>query len=295
MMTAEQFKRFQEEGDLDFSFGYRDVRFRVNNYFERRHMASSLRLIPKRPRSFAELGLPPIIERFANRSQGLFLVTGPTGHGKSTTLASVIQYINENRRDHIITIEDPIEYVFDHRQSVVSQREVGSDALSFGRALRAALREDPNVILVGEMRDLETIEAALTAAETGHVVYATLHTNNAAQTTDRIIDVFPPHQQNQVRQQLANVLIGIISQRLIPRVAGGRVLAVEILVSNPAVQSLVREGKTHQLMNVIATSAAEGMIMLDKVLADLVTRGEITIDDALVWAMDPKALKTMLY
>ena len=238
-------------------------------------MAASFRFIPRQIRNLQDLNLPPILERFTQSTQGLVIIAGPTGHGKSTTLAALVELINESRSDHIITIEDPIEYVFEHKKSNISQREVGSDTNTFGRALRAALREDPNVILVGEMRDLETIEAALTIAETGHLVLTTLHTNSAAQTADRIINVFPPHQQEQIRMQLANVLIGIVSQRLLPRVAGGRIVAAEILIANNAVRTMIREGKSHQVDNIISTSAAEGMIGLDKVLAELVSKGEI--------------------
>jgi twitching motility protein PilT len=228
-------------------------------------------------------------------SQGFVIITGPTGHGKSTTLAAMINQINHTRSEHIVTIEDPIEYVFEHEKSIISQREVGSDTNSFSRALRSALREDPNVVLIGEMRDLETIEAALTIAETGHLVFTTLHTNSAAQAADRIVDVFPPHQQQQVRMQLANVLLGVVSQRLIPKAQGGRVAACEIMIANSAVRNTIREGKTHQLGNIIQTSAAEGMISMDKVLAELVSKGDITIDSALTWAMDPKAFKMMVY
>jgi len=295
-MTEEQQQRFLEKKELDFSFPYQGkVRFRVNVYFQKGYIAASLRLIPKEIRTLSQLNLPPILEKFTLPSQGFVIVTGPTGHGKSTTLASLINIINQQRKAHIVTIEDPIEYVFDHGKCIVSQREVGSDTHSFARALRAVLREDPDVVLVGEMRDLETMETALTVAETGHLVFTTLHTNSAAQTVDRIIDVFPPHQQTQVRMQLANVLTGVVSQRLIPRVSGARIVACEILVANPAVRNLIREGKTHQLPNVIATSATEGMISLDKVLAELVSKGEITIDDALTWAIDPKQLKMMVY
>jgi twitching motility protein PilT len=290
-----QLEKLEQRREVDFSFGYLETRFRVNVYFQRGEIAASLRLIPKNIRTFAELGLPPILEKFTMPSQGLFIVTGPTGHGKSTTLAAMVDFINQNRTEHIVTIEDPIEYVFDHKKSIISQREVGSDTNTFARALRAVLREDPNVVLVGEMRDLETIEAALTVAETGHLVLTTLHTNSSAQTADRIIDVFPPHQQQQVRQQLAAVLVGVVSQRLIPKTHGGRVAAAEIMVADSAVRNLIREGKTHQLPNVIQTSAAAGMISLDKVLADLVSRGEITLDSALTWALDPKAFKMMVY
>lgn len=294
-LTPENLARLEKEKEIDFSFGHKDMRFRVNVFYQKGTMTASLRLIPVDIRSLQELGLPPILEKFTTHSQGFCIVTGPTGHGKSTTLAAMIRAINETRAERVITIEDPIEYVFAHKKSIISQRELGTDTNSFGRALRACLREDPNVVLVGEMRDLETIEAALTIAETGHLVFSTLHTNDAAQTADRIIDVFPPHQQGQVRQQLANVLLGVISQRLLPRVSGGRIVACEILMANPAVRSLIREGKTHQLPGTIQTSASEGMISLDKVLAELVSKGEITIDDALTWSLDPKALKMMVY
>lgn len=294
-MTPEQVENLKGRKEVDFSFGYQNMRYRTNVYFQKGYLAASLRLISKEIKSMTELGLPPLLEKFTMPSQGFFIITGPTGHGKSTTLASMINQINKTRTDHIITIEDPIEYVFEHDKSIVSQREVGSDTNSFARALRSTLREDPNVVLVGEMRDLETIEAALTIAETGHLVFTTLHTNSAAQTADRIIDVFPPHQQQQVRMQLANVLLGVVSQRLIPRVSGGRIIACEIMTVNSAVRATLREGKTHQLPNIIQTSAAEGMISMDKVLAELVSKGEITIDDALSWALDPKAFKMMVY
>lgn len=295
IMTPAQLERLNTRRELDFSFGYRSVRLRANVFFERGNLSTALRLIPKQVMSLADLNLPTILEKFTLPTQGLVLVTGPTGHGKSTTVAGLIKHINDTRRTHIITIEDPIEYLFEHNKSIIQQREVGSDTLSFSRALRSALREDPNIVVLGEMRDLETIEAALTVAETGHLVFATLHTNNAAQTTDRIIDVFPPHQQPQVRTQLANVLVSIMSQRLLPRISGGRIAAVEILVANAAIRNMIREAKTHQLNNLIQISAADGMISLDKVLAELVSKGEVTIDDALNWAFDQKAFKMMVY
>lgn len=295
IMLPEQQQQLMKDREIDFSFGFREMRFRVNVYFERSQLAVALRLIPAKIPTLASLGLPTVLERFTAPSQGFVIITGPTGHGKSTTLAALIQHINETRSDHIITIEDPIEYVFQHNRSMVSQREVGTDTNTFAAALRSALREDPNVILVGEMRDTETMEAALTAAETGHLVFATLHANSAEQTADRIIDAFPPFQQGQIRLQLANVLLGIVSQRLIPRAAGGRIAAAEILTTNGAVKSLIREGKTHQIGNVIKTSASDGMINLDKVLADLVSKGQVTLDDALVWADDPKQLKMNVY
>ncbi len=295
IMTPEQLERLQQRRELDFSFGYQKMRFRTNAFYQKGNIGAALRLIPVAIKTMEQLGVPPILERFAEPSQGFVIITGPTGHGKSTTLAALVEHINATRAEHIITIEDPIEYVFEHKKSIVVQREVGVDTNSFSRALRSALREDPNVVLVGEMRDLETIEAALTLAETGHLVFTTLHTNSASQTADRIIDVFPPHQQMQVRMQLANVLLGVVSQRLLPKVQGGRVLATEIMVANSAVRNTIREGKTHQLPNIIQTSASEGMIALDKVLAELVSRGEITIDTALSWAIDPKAFKMMVY
>lgn len=295
IMNREQMERLQQRRELDFSFGYQKMRFRTNAFYQKGNIGAALRLIPMAIKKMEELGVPPILERFTEPSQGFVIITGPTGHGKSTTLAALIQAINMKRAEHIITIEDPIEYVFEHDKSMIAQREVGSDTNSFSRALRSALREDPNVILVGEMRDLETIEAAITLAETGHLVFTTLHTNSAAQTADRIIDVFPPHQQQQVRMQLANVLLGVVSQRLLPKVNGGRVLATEIMIANSAVRNTIREGKTHQLPNIIQTSASEGMISLDKVLAELVSRGDITVDTALSWAIDPKAFKMMVY
>lgn len=295
LMREEQISRFQEKKELDFSFSFDDTRFRVNSFYQKSEFSVSLRLIPAQIKTISELGLPPILEKFTTQSQGFVIISGPTGHGKSTSLAALIEEINKTRSDHIITIEDPIEYVFEHKKSIISQREVGTDTVSFANALRSALREDPNVILVGEMRDLESIEATLTLAETGHLVFTTLHTNSAAQTADRIIDVFPPHQQQQVRLQLANVLLGVVSQRLLPRTSGGRIAACEIMVADNAVRNTIREGRTHQLSNIIQTSASEGMISLDKVLAELVSKGEVTIDDALTWAIDPKALKMMVY
>jgi twitching motility protein PilT len=281
--------------ELDFSFSYRELRFRANVFFARGSLSISLRILPTANRTIEELGVPAIIGKLIQKNQGLIIVAGPTGHGKSTTLAAMINQIAAERRGHIITIEDPIEYVFEHKKSVISQREIGTDTPSFASALRAALREDPDVVLVGEMRDLETMEAALQLAETGHLVLSTLHTNSAAQSADRIINVFPPHQQAQVRTQLAEVIVGIVSQRLLPRIQGGRALTAEVMVANAAVRTLIREGKTHQLPNLIQTAAAEGMIGLDKALAELVNRGEVAIDDALAWSIDPKVLKTLIY
>jgi len=295
LLNAEQLDKVNEEKELDFSFSYDGTRFRTNVFFEKGRLTASLRLISAQIKNFAQLGLPPILEKFCLASQGLMVITGPTGHGKSTTLAAMIDYITKNRGSHIITIEDPIEYTFKNEKSIVTQREVGNDTKSFPRALRASFREDPDVIMIGEMRDLETTEAALRLAETGHLVLTTLHTNSASQTANRIVDIFPPHQQSQIRSQLAGVILGVISQRLIPKVSGGRIAACEIMIANNAVKSLIREGKTHQLDNVIVTSASEGMISLDKVLAEYVNRGDITLDNALIWSMDQKTFKMMVY
>ena len=294
-LNPHQQQIIEQERELDFSFYFGKIRIRSNVYFEKDHLVGAFRLIPDTLRTIQELGLPPIVEEMMKVRQGLFVVTGPTGHGKSTTLAAMVNMINQSRSENIITIEDPIEYVFQNAKSIISQREVGSDTQSFEHALRSSLRQDPDVILVGEMRDLETISATITLAETGHLVLTTLHTNNAAQTADRMLDVFPPHQQAQVRSQLANILLGILSQRLLPKISGGRVAAAEILIANTAVRATIRDGKTHQLNNIIQTSAAEGMMSLDDSLAQLVTRGEVSLDDALTWAIDPKHLKLKLY
>jgi len=288
-------KRLVQSKEVDYSFSFNDMRIRANAYYESGNLAAAFRIIPSEIPTIEQLGLPPILTRFTVLKQGFVVITGPTGHGKSTTLASMIDQINATRKEHILTIEDPIEYLFKHKQSIISQRELGVDTNSFPNALRAALREDPNVILVGEMRDLETIEAALTLAETGHLVFSTLHTNDAAQTPDRMIDVFPEHKQQQVRLQLANSLSAIISQRLLPKINGGRVAAIEVLIANTAVKNLIREGKTHQLNSVLETSAAEGMVSLDKVLADLVSKGNVSLDDALPFVKDQQNFKTMVY
>lgn len=295
MMDERQRERLIQVREIDFSFPYKDeFRFRANIFYQKGTVSAALRLIKSMERTFDELGLPPIVERFTKLSHGLVLVTGPTGHGKSTTLASLINTINKNRQDHIITIEDPIENIFNSHQSLIVQREVPHDSHDFASALRAALREDPDVVLIGEMRDLETISAALTVAETGHLVFGTLHTNDAAQTADRIINVFPSHQQQQVRTILANVFEGVLSQRLLKKKGGGRIAACEIMTGSMAVRSLIREGKAHQLQGVIQTSAADGMITLDKSLADLVKRGIVDLDEALMWAIDQDNLKTMI-
>ena len=288
-------ENLKNKREVDFSFGYKDMRFRVNLYFQKGSEAASLRLLPKDIRSVQELQLPPILEKFTEHSQGFVIITGPTGSGKSTTLASLIDKINKEQRKHIVTIEDPIEYVFEHKKSVISQREIGTDTDSFSKSLRSVLREDPDVVLVGEMRDLETIEAALTIAETGHLVLTTLHTNSASQTADRIVNVFPSHMRQQISNQLASVMLGVVSQRLIPKVGGGRIMAAEIMLANSAIKSLIREGKTYQIPNVIQTSASEGMVSLDKVLAEHVSAGDVSLEDALSWAVDPKSFKMMVY
>lgn len=281
--------------EVDFSFAFGDIaRFRANAYHQKGNIGLALRLIPVKIRNLEELGMPKIVNTFADYPRGLVLVTGPTGSGKSTTLAAMIEKINSERSCHIITVEDPIEYVHTHKKSVIEQREVHYDTRSFAAALRSALREDPDVVLIGEMRDLETIAAAITIAETGHLVLATLHTNNAAQSIDRMIDVFPPHQQAQIRTQLSNILQGIVSQRLIPTIGGGRIAAAEILVATPAVRNIIREGKSHQLEAVIQTGSDHGMQTMDKTLAGLVKSGQITLEEAKGYAIDPEELERLL-
>ncbi|MCL2174279.1 type IV pilus twitching motility protein PilT [Candidatus Saccharibacteria bacterium] len=276
-----------KDKEFDFSFAFGDLgRFRVNAFHERGNLAAALRLIPNDILSVAELGLPSVVEKFADYPRGLVLVTGPTGSGKSTTLAALVDKINSEKSSHIITIEDPIEFTHKSRKSVIVQREVHYDTYSFNAALRSALREDPDVVLIGEMRDLETISAAITIAETGHLVLATLHTNSAAQSVDRMVNVFPPHQQPQIKAQLANILMAICSQRLIPAIGGGRIAAAEILIANSAVRNIIREGKTHQLDSVIQTSAQEGMQSMDRTLVQLVQSGQITYDEAKNFAVD---------
>ena len=277
--------------EMDFSFSYQDkARIRGNAYRQRGNVAVALRLIPHEIPSFEWLGIPAPVQKWAELRRGLVFVTGPTGGGKSTTLASLIEWINQNRRCHIITIEDPIEYVHEHALSAVDQREVGDDTLSFNDALRSALREDPDVLLVGEMRDLESIRFALTIAETGHLVFATLHTNDVSQALDRIVDVFPAEQQTQIRVQLANTLSGICYQRLLPRVDGGLVAAFEVMMATPAVRNLVREGKTNQLRNVLLTGQNDGMQTLEMSLSSLVHDGVIAYDEALSVSLYPKEI-----
>jgi twitching motility protein PilT len=296
IMTPEQYDLFMETGDIDFSYAIPGVcRFRVNAYKQQGQIALAIRLINSDILSFEKLALPEVVGRLAEKPRGLVLVTGPTGNGKSTTLAAMIDFINDNYRHHIITLEDPIEFVHRHKKCIINQREVGSDTRSFAKALRAAMREDPDVILVGEMRDPETIGIAITAAETGHLVFGTLHTSSAAQTVDRIIDVFPPHQQQQIRVQLANTIQGVIAQQLIPRVdSPGRVAALEIMVATPAIRNLIREGKTYQIVSQIQTGAKFGMQSLDMSLRMLYLNKKISREEVLSRAMDPETMqKTM--
>jgi len=290
-----RWETFVRDQTVDFSYEHSDKnRFRVNGYIVQGGITVAMRLIPREIRDFSTLSLPPVLEVFTQRTQGFFLVVGPIGQGKSTTLAAIIDRINETRAEHIVTIEDPVEYLFESKKSLIHQREVKIDTPDFHSALQAAFREDVNVIMVGEMRDLETISSAVTAAETGHLVLSTLHTNNAAQTIDRIIDMFPSNQQAQIRVQLAGSLAGVFSQRLVPRIAGGLVPAYELLINNSAVANLIREGRTHEIGTVIQTSSQEGMIDMDKSLAELVRRGEVTIEHAFERALDPKTFERYL-
>ncbi len=287
ILDQDQQQILDKDKEFDFSFAFGTLgRFRVNAYHERGNLAAAFRLIPNEIKTVSELGVPSIVSGFANFPRGLVLVTGPTGSGKSTTLAALVDRINEERAQHIITIEDPIEFTHKSKKSVVVQREVHYDTYSFSAALRSSLRQDPDVVLIGEMRDLETISAAITIAETGHLVLGSLHTNSAAQSIDRMIDVFPPHQQPQIRAQLSNILMAICSQRLVPAIGGGRVVAAEILVANPAVRNIIREGKSHQLDAVIQTSADAGMQTMDRTLVNLVQNGTVTYDDARSFAID---------
>ncbi|MDT7539165.1 MAG: twitching motility protein PilT [Actinomycetota bacterium] len=295
LLTEQQAALFDTGSEVDFSFTWRDsARLRGNAFRTKGSIGLSLRLIPHTIPTFEDLGLPEVMGRFAQLRQGLVLVTGPTGSGKSTTLASIIDRINATRACHIITIEDPIEYVYEHKMAAVNQREVGDDTESFPKALRSALREDPDVLLVGEMRDLESIAFALTLAETGHLVFATLHTNDTAQALDRIVDVFPSDRQAQIRVQLANALTGIVYQRLLPRLGGGLVAAYEVLVANSAVRNLVKEGKTNQLRNVVSTHQTEGMQTLEKSLTELVAQGVVDIDQARLVSLYPKDVEAPL-
>lgn len=295
LISEEKLKRFIAQQEIDFAYQTTDGnRFRGNAFYQRGSVGIALRLIPKDIRNIKDLNLPEILETFARKTQGFFLVVGPVGQGKTTTLAALVDLINAERTEHIMTIEDPIEYVFEPKRSLVDQREVLIDTADFSSALTSAFRQDIDVLLVGEMRGHETMAAAVTAAETGHLVMSTLHTNNAAQTIDRIIDTFPAGQQDQIRLQLSSSLAGIFSQRLIPRISGGLIPAYELLINNKAVANLIREKRTHEINTVIETSSTEGMIDMNRSLADLVGRGEISVESAYAYSLNPNVLQRLL-
>lgn len=295
LLTSEQKAKFLQDQQLDFAYTFEDkARFRVNVFFQRGFMAAALRLIPNKIRTMEELSLPPILYEFTKLSQGFVLIVGPAGHGKSTTLAAMLDEINHQRMNHIITVEDPIEYLFTQDRCIISQREVKVDTPNFHSALSSLLRQDPDVIMIGEMRDAESMAVAMTAAETGHLVLATLHTNSAAQTIDRIIDSFPPAQQGQITSQLSSTLVGIISERLIPRINGGRVPACEIMIANSAIRNLIRERKAYQIDLVIETSMQEGMITLNRSLAHLVKNKQISVENAELHSLNPAELRLLL-
>jgi twitching motility protein PilT len=296
ILSQDQRQKLETDWEVDLSYSlYGQARFRVNAYFQRGTIGAAFRLVPVVIKTVEELGLPKIIHSFCNKPRGFVLVTGPTGSGKSTTLAAIIDEINSTRADHIVTIEDPIEFLHQHKMCVVNQREVGTDTKAFPVALRSALRQDPDIILIGEMRDLETIQIALTAAETGHLVFATLHTQDCPQTIDRMIDVFPPFQQEQIRVQIAATLEGIVTQQLLPKASGqGRAAACEVLVTTPASRNLIREGKTHQLYTVMQTGGQLGMQTMNSSLAELVRRGEITWELALKRSSSPDDLERLM-
>ncbi|PIR88004.1 MAG: type IV pili twitching motility protein PilT [Candidatus Harrisonbacteria bacterium CG10_big_fil_rev_8_21_14_0_10_45_28] len=293
--TEERQAKFRKEKETDFSFSYKEnTRFRANAYYQKGNPAAALRLIPAEIRTIEQLELPELLHDFTKLNQGFILLVGPAGHGKSTTLAAILDEINHTRSEHIITIEDPIEYMFSQDRSIVSQREVGNDTASFHNSLRAILRQDPDVVMIGEMRDSESISTAMTAAETGHLVFATLHTNSASQTIDRIIDTFPAAQQTQAVSQLAATLVAIISQRLIPKIDGGRVPAAEIMLVNSAIRNLIRERKTYQIDVVIETNLQEGMITLNRSLANLVREKQVSLETAQLYSTNPAELRLML-
>lgn len=295
LLTQEQKDYVSVNKELDFGYSFQDKgRFRINVYHSQGALGAALRLIPNQIKSIEDLQLPPIMNEFSNFNQGLVLLTGPTGEGKSTTLAAIIDQINSTRAEHIVTVEDPIEFVYSPKKSVISQREVHHDTNSWEIALRSVLREDPDVVLIGEMRDYETIAAALTISETGHLVFATLHTSTAAETIDRIVDVFPARQQGQIRQQLAATVKVVASQRLLPAVGGGRIAALEVMIANPAIRNLIREGKTHQIDTVIQTQTAAGMMLFEAHLLQLVQRNAITPEVAIAQAFRPAEMHRLL-
>lgn len=295
ILSSEQVSKISLDKEMDFSLSFSDkARFRINVYNQKGSLAAAFRRIPLEVPSIDSLGLPPIVHSFTTPKQGLVLVTGPTGHGKSTTLAALINEINQTRSCHIITIEDPIEYIFKPIKGIISQREMHNDTHSWATALRSALREDPDVVLVGEMRDLETISSALTVAETGHLVFATLHTNSAAQSIDRVVDVFPEEQQDQVKLQLSNVIEAVFSQRLIPAILKGRVVAYEVMLGTTAIKTAVREGETHLIDNILETSQEVGMTTLERSLASLVKDGKITLEIAQSWSLRPDLLSRLV-
>lgn len=294
ILTNEQVEKFERTKELDFSYGVKGIgRYRVNVYRQRGSVGAALRAIPDQIPTYEQLGLPPILRELCKKHSGLILVTGPTGSGKSTTIACMIDTINSENPVHIMTMEDPIEYLHRHKKAMVNQRELGQDTDAFDNALRAVLREDPDIILIGEMRDLETIAAALTLAETGHLVFGTLHTRCAPQTIDRVVDVFPPHQQDQIRVQLSNTIEAVVAQQLLPRTGGGRCAAIEVMVATSAIRNLIREGKTYQIYSALETGAQFGMQTMDKQLAEMQRMGYITQDEALARAIDRENLKRL--
>ncbi|OHA73172.1 MAG: type IV pili twitching motility protein PilT [Candidatus Wildermuthbacteria bacterium RIFCSPLOWO2_01_FULL_48_16] len=295
LLTGEQKERLSREKEVDFSYALAGkARFRTNVFYQQNTLSAAFRLIQAKIRTIEELNLPPVLHEFSKATQGFVLITGPSSHGKSTTLAALVDEVNHTRNDHIITIEDPIEYIFTDDKAIVDQREIGQDAVSFARALRATFRQDPDVIMVGEMRDPETIATAITAAETGHLVFATLHTNSAAQSVHRIVDSFAADQQDQIRAQLSGSLLGVVSQRLLPRTKGGLIPALEVMLTTPAVSNLIRENKIHELPLVIETSAEMGMVSLNRSLASLVKAKEITMDNALAYSLHPAELRNLI-
>ncbi len=295
LMNVAQKERFLKEKEIDFSYKFgEEARFRVNIFFQKGYISCALRLIPAKIRTITELNLPPVLYEFTKPTQGFVLICGPSSQGKSTTLAALIDEINHTRTDHIVTIEDPIEYVFTPDKAIIDQREVGQDTMSFSTALRSTFRQDPDVIMVGEMRDPETMATAITAAETGHLVFATLHTNSAAQTIHRIVDSFPSQQQDQIRAQLSGSLLGVVSQRLVPRIKGGLIPACEVMIATPAVANLIRENKIHEIPMVIETNLELGMISLNRSLADLVKRKEVSLETALSYSLSPNELRILI-